>query len=72
MRFQAAHKLVTYLLVLSALAALATTRALGPVSAVAFLTVCALSFGVDAGRRAPPPSIAPPVRCARRPASCWW
>jgi transglutaminase-like putative cysteine protease len=49
MRFQAAHKLVTYLLVLSALAALGTTRVLAPGSAVAFLIVCACSFGVDAG-----------------------
>ncbi len=49
MRFQAAHKLVTYLLVLSALAALATTRVLAPGSAIAFLIVCACSFGVDAG-----------------------
>ncbi len=49
MRFQAAHKLVTYLLVLSALAALGTTRVLGPGSAIAFLIVCACSFGVDAG-----------------------
>jgi transglutaminase-like putative cysteine protease len=53
-RFQAAHKLVTYLLVLSALAALATTRALSPLSAAAFLLVAAASFFVDAGgRRAP-------------------
>jgi hypothetical protein len=49
MRFQAAHKLVTYLLVLSALAALGTTRVLAPGSAVAFLIVCACSFAVDAG-----------------------
>ena len=49
MRFQAAHKLVTYLLVLSALAALGTTRVLAPGSAIAFLIVCACSFGVDAG-----------------------
>jgi hypothetical protein len=49
MRFQAAHKLVTYLLVLSALAALGTTRVLAPGSALAFLIVCACSFGVDAG-----------------------
>jgi protein-glutamine gamma-glutamyltransferase len=49
MRFQAAHKLVTYLLVLASLAALGTTRALGAGSAVAFLIVCAASFGVDAG-----------------------
>ena len=51
MRFQAAHKLVTYLLVLAALAALATTRALAPGSALAFLIVCLVSFGVDAGDR---------------------
>src|SRR5580692_1586673 len=49
MRFQVAHKLVTYLLVLSALAALGTTRVLAPASAIAFLIVCACSFGVDAG-----------------------
>ena len=49
MRFQAAHKLVTYLLVLSALAALGTTRVLAPGSALAFLIVCACSFAVDAG-----------------------
>jgi protein-glutamine gamma-glutamyltransferase len=49
MRFQAAHKLVTYLLVLSALAALGTTRMLAPGSALAFLIVCVCSFGVDAG-----------------------
>ncbi|HSY40638.1 MAG TPA: DUF3488 and transglutaminase-like domain-containing protein, partial [Polyangia bacterium] len=49
MRFQAAHKLVTYLLVLSALAALGTTRVLAPGSAIAFLLVCACSFAVDAG-----------------------
>jgi protein-glutamine gamma-glutamyltransferase len=51
-RFQAAHKLVTYLLVLSSIAALATTRALGTPSAVAFLAVCALSYLVDPGGRA--------------------
>ena len=49
MRFQAAHKLVTYLLVLSALAALGTTGVLAPGNAIAFLIVCACSFGVDAG-----------------------
>ena len=49
MRFQVAHKLVTYLLVLSALAALGTTSVLAPGSAIAFLLVCACSFGVDAG-----------------------
>jgi transglutaminase-like putative cysteine protease len=51
MRFQAAHKLVTYLLVLVALAALATTRALATGSAIIFLIVCAASYGVDAGNR---------------------
>src|SRR6185312_11989534 len=51
MRFQAAHKLVTYLLVLAALAALATTQALSPRSAVVFLAVCLVSFGVDGGGR---------------------
>src|SRR5262244_3370839 len=42
MRFASAHKLVTYLLVLAALA---------PVSALAFLAACALSFAVEAGGR---------------------
>jgi protein-glutamine gamma-glutamyltransferase len=51
MRFQAAHKLVTYLLVLSALAGLATTHALAPGSAIAFLCVAALSYWADAGPR---------------------
>ena len=51
MRFQAAHKLVTYLLVLAALAALATTRTVATGSAMLFLAACALSFGVDAGNR---------------------
>jgi hypothetical protein len=51
MRFQAAHKLCTYLLVLVALAALATTRALATDSAILFLIVCAGSYGVDAGNR---------------------
>jgi transglutaminase-like putative cysteine protease len=49
-RFQAAHKLVTYLLVLSALAGLATTHALSPASAIAFLAVAALSFWADGPR----------------------
>ncbi len=72
MRFQAAHKLVTYLLVLSALAALGTTRAVCPVSALVFLVVCALSFGVDAGTRAAAAldRAAGPVRAAT--VSCWW
>jgi transglutaminase-like putative cysteine protease len=50
MRFQAAHKLVTYLLVLSALAGLATTHALSPGSAIAFLAVSTLSFWADGPR----------------------
>ncbi|MES1165883.1 MAG: DUF3488 and transglutaminase-like domain-containing protein, partial [Verrucomicrobiota bacterium] len=52
MRFQAAHKLVTYLLVLSAVGALATTRALSAASAAIFLAVAALSLFVDAGGKA--------------------
>jgi transglutaminase-like putative cysteine protease len=48
-RFQAAHKLVTYLLVLSSIAALATTGALATASAIAFLVVCGLSSFVDPG-----------------------
>ena len=52
MRFQAAHKLVTYLLVLSALAALATTRALSASSAALFLALAAGSYLVDAGGKA--------------------
>jgi protein-glutamine gamma-glutamyltransferase len=51
MRFQAAHKLVTYLLVLSALAGLATTHTLAPGSAIAFLAVAAISYWADAGPR---------------------
>jgi protein-glutamine gamma-glutamyltransferase len=51
-RFQAAHKLVTYLLVLSALGALATTRALSPASGIVFVAVAALSYLVDAGGKA--------------------
>jgi len=51
MRFASAHKLVTYLLVLAALAAVACTRALSPMSALAFLAACALSFTVEAGGR---------------------
>jgi len=52
MRFAAAHKLVTYLLVLSALAAVAATGALSPVSALVFVAACALSFFVEGGSRA--------------------
>ena len=51
MRFAAAHKLVTYLLVLSALAAVASTRVLAPASALLFLAACALSFPVEEGNR---------------------
>ncbi len=49
MRFQAAHKLVTYLLALATLAALSGTRALAPASAVLFLAACALSWAIDPG-----------------------
>jgi len=52
MRFASAHKLVTYLLVLAALAAVASTRALASASALAFLAACALSFTVEGGSRA--------------------
>ncbi len=52
MRFAAAHKLVTYLLVLAALAAVASTRALAPASALLFLAACGLSFYVESGNRA--------------------
>jgi len=51
MRFAAAHKLVTYLLVLAALAAVASTRALAPASALLFLAACALSYYVEGGTR---------------------
>jgi hypothetical protein len=51
MRFASAHKLVTYLLVLTALTAVASTRALAPVSAAAFLVACALSFRIESGSR---------------------
>ena len=51
MRFAAAHKLVTYLLVLSALAAVASTRVVAPASALLFLAACALSFMVEGGNR---------------------
>jgi len=52
MRFAAAHKLVTYLLVLAALAAVASTHALAPLSALVFAAACALSFFVESGSRA--------------------
>jgi Mg2+/citrate symporter len=66
MRFQAAHKLVTYLLVASALAALASTGRLGLASALVFLAACATSFGVDPGTRwaAALDRVAPAIRAA--------
>jgi hypothetical protein len=51
MRFAAAHKLVTYVLVLAALAATATTGAIAPVSALLFVAACGLSFTVEGGSR---------------------
>jgi protein-glutamine gamma-glutamyltransferase len=51
MRFASAHKLVTYLLVLSALTAVASTRVVAPASALLFLAACALSFMVEGGNR---------------------
>jgi hypothetical protein len=51
-RFQVAHKLVTYLLMLAALAVVATARALPATSAAAFLAACVLSFRIDPGSRA--------------------
>ena len=49
MRFQATHKLMSYLLVLSALATLASSDALSALPALAFLAVGALSWFSDAG-----------------------
>jgi hypothetical protein len=49
MRFQATHKLMSYLLVLSALATLASSDALAVLPAVAFLAVAGLSWFSDAG-----------------------
>lgn len=49
MRFQATHKLMSYLLVLSALATLASSDALSALPALAFLAVAALSWFSDAG-----------------------
>jgi hypothetical protein len=51
MKFSFAHKLATYLLVLTALAAVASTRALAPLSAAAFVVACVLSFSVEGGTR---------------------
>src|SRR5207342_326216 len=49
MRFQATHKLMSYLLVLSALGALASSDALSPLTALAFMTVGGLSWFADTG-----------------------
>jgi hypothetical protein len=49
MRFQATHKLMSYLLVLSALATLASSEALSALPALAFLTIAGLSWFSDAG-----------------------
>ena len=51
MRFASAHKMVTYLLVLASLAAVASTGALAPISALAFAIAAALSFHVEGGSR---------------------
>jgi protein-glutamine gamma-glutamyltransferase len=50
MRFQATHKLVTYLLVLSAFAALASTDAISAPVAGVFLAAWALSWVTDPGQ----------------------
>ncbi len=49
MRFQATHKLVTYLLVLTAFAALATTGAVSGKMALLFLGLVAVSSRIEAG-----------------------
>jgi transglutaminase-like putative cysteine protease len=51
MRFQATHKLTTYLVVLAAFAALACSDALPATSGIVFLVAWALSWGVDPGGR---------------------
>jgi transglutaminase-like putative cysteine protease len=48
-RFQATHKLVTYLLVLAAFATLATTGAVSGKMALLFLGLCAASWRIEAG-----------------------
>ena len=76
-RFQVAHKLVTYLLVLAALAALASTRRCPPISAALFLVACALSFARRRRRprwrrrsiARPAVRVAAPARCSR--SSSW-
>jgi hypothetical protein len=50
-RFQATHKLVTYLLVLAAFGALASTGALPALTALGFLALVALSWAAEAGGR---------------------
>jgi transglutaminase-like putative cysteine protease len=50
-RFQATHKLVTYLLVLAAFATIATTGVVQPFTAISFLVLAAVSWRVDAGGR---------------------
>ena len=49
MKFQATHKLVTYLLVLAAFATLASAGAVSATMAVVFLVLVAVSWRVDAG-----------------------
>ncbi|HEV3030931.1 MAG TPA: transglutaminaseTgpA domain-containing protein [Polyangia bacterium] len=49
MRFQATHKLVTYLLVLAAFATLASTGSVSRTMALLFLGLVAVSWRVDAG-----------------------
>ena len=49
MKFQATHKLVTYLLVLAAFATLASAGAVTRAMALVFLGLVAVSWGIDAG-----------------------
>ncbi len=49
MKFQATHKLVTYLLVLAAFATLASAGAVTRAMAIVFLGLVAVSWGIDAG-----------------------
>lgn len=51
MRFSTAHKLVSYLMVLAALAALASTRALDGAAGMAFLIAATVSLAADPGSR---------------------
>ena len=71
MRFASAHKLVTYLLVLAALAAVASTRALAPMSALAVRrrrARCRSTSRAAAASRWR--SIARPRSCASRRSPC--